>query len=302
MNEYGNSNGRHPWIGKTIGTLAFERELGRGYSATVLLALQEQLDREVAVKVLSEEFCRDRARVQSFIREARRAEKLRHPHVLRVFGAAVFENRYYMITEYASRGTVQDLIERKGRLPQKNAVHILRQAAEGLAFAEEQGLVHRDVKPANLLVTEDETIKIGDLGISAVAGHGALHEDSIFGSPLYISPEQASGRPVTSRSDIYSLGATFYHMLTGRTPFKDTGRRGLIIKHLHEEPVPVNRVVPVLRKNVAELVKCMMAKQPDKRCQSFNEVIERLASLEKARPPSRATRRIKRPRRLWKER
>jgi serine/threonine-protein kinase len=258
-------------------------ELGRGACATVLLAREDPSGRQVAIKVLSDEFSRNERQVQSFIEEARRAVKLRHPNILRVFSVAFFENKYFMVMEYSSQGTVQDLLEREGKLPLEHAVRVVRQAAEGLAFAEALGIVHRDIKPGNLLIAGDGTIKVCDMGIAGLTGEQAEDGDSIYGSPHYMAPEQAMGKAASSQSDIYSLGVTFYQVLTGRTPFKDTGRRSLILKHLHEEPVPVNRIVPILPKRVAEVVGFMMAKKPEERYQTFAQVLAELKSLEKVK-------------------
>jgi serine/threonine protein kinase len=278
-----NSGDTHSWVRRKIGNLSVTMELGRGACATVLLAREDPSGRQVAIKVLSDEFSRNERQVQSFIEEARRAVKLRHPNILRVFSVAFFENKYFMVMEYSSQGTVQDLLEREGKLPLEHAVRVVRQAAEGLAFAEALGIVHRDIKPGNLLIAGDGTIKVCDMGIAGLTGEQAEDGDSIYGSPHYMAPEQAMGKAASSQSDIYSLGVTFYQVLTGRTPFKDTGRRSLILKHLHEEPVPVNRIVPILPKRVAEVVGFMMAKKPEERYQTFAQVLAELKSLEKVK-------------------
>ena len=271
----------HPWVGRKIGKLTIMAEIGRGRCGAVLLAKEDPPGRRVAVKVLSDELASKEEQVLSFIEEARRAVKLRHPNVMRVYSVAVFKDRYFMVSEFASRGTIQDLIDKEGKLPLKKAVRMARQAAQGLAYAEEHGIVHRDVKPANLLITGDDTVKVADLGIADLTGEGTGDGDSIYGSPLYMAPEQAMGEPASNQSDIYSLGVTFYQMLTGKTPFKDTGRRALILKHLHEEPVPVKRILPLLPKKVAEVVGFMMAKKPEERYHTFAQVLAELESLER---------------------
>lgn len=270
----------HPWVGKTVGNFTFTKELGRGRCATVLLAREDPPGRQVAVKVLSEDFSRDKVQVESFVEEARRTAKLRHSNILRIFRVALYKKTYFMVIEYASQGSVQDILERKGRFPLKEAVRIACEAANGLAFAEVQGIVHRDIKPANLLIAGDGTVKISDLGIAGTVGEDIGTEDSVYGSPHYMAPEQALGKPATNQSDIYSLGVTLYHMLTGKTPFKGKGKRSLILKHLHEEPKSVHRLVPILPKRVSEVVSNMMAKEPGERYLTFAQVLIELESLE----------------------
>ncbi len=280
-------NDAHPWVGRTIGNLTFTKELGYGRCATVLLAREDPPGRQVAVKALSEEFCAKKEQIQAFVEEARRAGKLRHRNILRIFRVSLYQKRYFMVMEYAAGGTLQDLLKRRRRLPLREAIQIARQTAEGLAFAESRGIVHRDVKPANLLISRDGTIKVADLGVAGQTGEEVIRGDDIYGSPHYMAPEQAMGKPASSQSDIYSLGATLYQMLTGRTPFKDAGRRALILKHMHEEPMPVNRIVPALPKRVSEVISNMMAKKPEERYKSFAQVITELKSLEKIRTLNR---------------
>jgi len=270
----------HPWLGKKIGQFLFEKELGKGACATVFLAHDNSSGRKYAVKVLYDSLCKNSEYVNSFVEEARKAIKLKHPNILRVYSVATFENRYFMVSEFAVNGTVQDMLDRKTKIPLKEAVRMAHEAAEGLMFAENKGIVHRDIKPANLLISKDSSIKIADLGIADKKGGDSGDADDIYGSPHYMAPEQAMGKPVTSQSDIYSLGATLYHMLTGKTPFTATGRRGLIMKHLNEKPVPVNRVVPTIPKKAGDTINLMMAKKPEDRFQNFAQVITALELLE----------------------
>jgi serine/threonine-protein kinase len=273
----------HPWVGKTIGELAILGEIGRGHSGAVLLAKEAPAGGRVAVKVLSDEFSGSRERVSSFIEEARKAAQLRHPNILRVFRIAQYQGLYFIVMEFAGRGTVKDILQREGRLPLERALKVVRDAAEGLAFAAAVGIVHHDVKPANLLVSGKDIVKVSDFGIADRTGEKTADGDTIYGSPHYMAPEQALGEPATSLSDIYSLGATFYHILAGRPPFVGKGVRELILKHLNDEPTPVNRIVPILPKRVAEVVGTMMAKRKEDRYQTFAQVLQELYSLEDIR-------------------
>jgi serine/threonine-protein kinase len=246
----------------------------------VLLGQEDPPGRRVAVKVLSDEFTQSQERVSSFIQEARRAAQLRHPNILRVYRVARYQGIYFIVMEFAARGTLRDVLEREGRLPLERALQVVRHAAEGLAFAAVAGIVHRDVKPANLLITDMDTVKVADFGIADQTGEKTADGDTIYGSPHYMAPEQALGEPATSQSDIYSLGATFYHILTGRPPFIGKGVRELILKHLNDEPTPVNRIVPILPRRVTEVVSTMMAKRREERYETFGQVLQELNSLE----------------------
>ena len=276
-----NAKDKHPWTGKKIGDLEIKELIGSGRSASVLRAYENPPGRVVAVKVLSPEFCSDEKHVASFIQEARRAAKLKHPNILRVYRVALYKGLYFIVMEYAERGTLQDMLDKRGRLPLGEAVQLLRQAAEGLAYAAEKGVVHRDVKPQNLLVGANGAIKVADLGIAGLMGEKNEEGDTLFGSPHYIAPEQARGEPASSQSDIYSLGVALYHALTGRTPFKDQPIRSLIICHFTEMPPPVNKLVPTLPRRVSDIVDTMMAKEPEDRYQTFEQVLSELDALEK---------------------
>lgn len=271
--------GSHPWVGKKIGNLEIKRLIGQGRSADVLLAREDPPGRLVAVKILSDEFSRNPAAVADFIEEARRAAKLRHPNILDVYRVAMYKDRYFIVLEYADGGTLADLLMLEGKLSLKEAAQYMSDSARGLAYAATCGLVHRDIKPENLLIAQDGTVKVADLGIAGKTGQHTDQGDSIFGTAHYIAPEQALGEPASSKSDIYSLGATFYHLLTGRTPFKNAGVNSLILNHLHDKPTPVNRIVPTLPKRASVVIERMMEKDPRDRFEDFNEVLEELGAL-----------------------
>jgi serine/threonine protein kinase len=274
------SGKEHPWVGSQIGNLTVKGIIGKGRTAEVLLAREEPPGRDVAVKLLSEEFCPDESRVRSFIEEARNEAKLKHRNILEVYRVAVFRDRYFMVFEYASGGTVAEMLRKQGHIPLKEAVRIIREAVEGLRFASILGMIHRDIKPENLLIGGDGTIKVADFGIASRTGECAREDGLIYGSPHYISPEQAGGAGASTAGDIYSLGATFYHLLTGRTPFKEQPIRSLILCHISETPIPANRIIPTLPKRVVEVVENMMAKNPADRYQNYDQVLSELGELE----------------------
>ncbi|MHC4202315.1 MAG: protein kinase domain-containing protein, partial [Planctomycetota bacterium] len=194
--------------GKTISGHRLEQHLGGGGMGEVYRATQISLGRTVAVKVLSDEFTRDRAFIERFVAEARAAGKLNHPNVVQVYDVAREGGRYLISMEYLPGGSVGQLIDDEGALEPARALEIVLQTAGALAYAEEKGIVHCDVKPDNLLLTGDGDVRLVDLGIAKRTGEAAADGEGVFGSPQYMAPEQARGERVDHRSDLYSLGAT----------------------------------------------------------------------------------------------
>ncbi len=199
------------------GRYRIERALGHGGMAVVYLAHDEELNRPVAVKVLAEHLAGEESFRARFLQESRLASRLSHPNVVQVYDAGETEGRPYIVMEYVPGDTVAQ----RGKLPYAEAVPLALQACAGLQHAHNAGLVHRDVKPANLLVREDSVLKIADFGIAHAAGLTRLTEHgTVLGTAAYLSPEQAAGEDVTAATDIYSLGAVLYELLTGRAPYE----------------------------------------------------------------------------------
>lgn len=266
--------------------------LGAGGMGSVYLARQSGLDRLVALKTIRPESLGDgRARAR-FESEARLSARLNHPNVAHVYAVGEWEGAPYLAMEYVSGGSVGDALRVEGRLSVRRAAGLLRQAAEGLAAAAELGLVHRDVKPENLLVTDRGVLKIVDFGLCREAGsesgsgagagsEGDLTgEGMVAGTPAYMSPEQLRNRELDGRSDVYSLGATGYRMLTGRAPFAGSSGWDLAMRHL-TEPAPDPRSErPEIPGALAELIVRMMAKRPEDRPVSAREVARELGRIE----------------------
>lgn len=264
--------------GRELDGYRLGRLLGRGGMGTVYEALQVSLERSVAFKVLARELTGDPALIERFVGEARAAGRLSHPNIVTVFHVGQAEGLHFYSMEYMAGGSVEDLLRREGKLDVARSLPIVFDAARGLEYAERQGLVHRDIKPANLMLGADDTTKICDLGL-ATWQPGA---QDACGSPHYVAPEQAQGRPVDHRADLYALGVTWYHLLTGDTPFQGQSPREIILKHLQEEPPPLAaRGVP---EDVASIVHRLLAKDPAQRVPSARQLQADLAALARRYP------------------
>ncbi len=262
-------------IGQRIGGYKLLDRVGRGGMGTVFKAEQVDLQRIVALKLISEEHTKNKEFVDMFIHEARAAAKLNHPHIVQVYDVKRFGDKYYFSMEYVSGGSVQDIVNKQRTIPVDETVRMILEAARGLDYAHKKGIIHRDVKPDNLMLSETGMVKIGDLGLARGLEEkvGPAEETSVIGTPHYIAPEQVLGKPADFRSDIYSLGGTAYRMLSGVTPFTAHGVRELVKKKIREDPAPLQELNPPPPKRVCEIVSRMMARDPDRRYQSMAEVV-----------------------------
>ncbi len=273
-------------VGTEIGGYKILEFLGRGGMGTVFRALQVSLQREVALKILRRERTRDPAFVEGFVREARAAARFNHPNVVHVYDVGNEGDVYFYSMELMDRGSLEEELAERGKLPWQEALDVIRQAARGLRYAEEMGVVHRDIKPDNLMRNSQGAVKIADLGLAATAGEAGEAEEGgkkkkIFGTPHFISPEQARGEPVDGRSDIYSLGCTFYRLVTGRTPFQGESVREILKKHFTEDPEPASQVEPSVPDAVSRVIQKMMAKDPAERYQTAQELLADLDRLSR---------------------
>jgi serine/threonine-protein kinase len=269
-------------LGQVIAGYRLEKRVGRGGMGTVYRANQLSLDRPVALKILSDDLASNREFTSMFVHEARAAARLSHPNIVLAYDVGKDKEKFFFAMEYVAGGSVQEMLAKVKKVPLKQAVHFVIEAAKALEYAEKQGVVHRDIKPDNLMITKDGGIKICDLGLakSVTSGEPVTAQEGICGSPHYIAPEQAQGKAVDHRADIYSLGATFYRMLTGITPFTGNSVKDLIKKHITEKPRPIREMEPSAPESVARVIERMMAKDPAKRYQSASEVINDLTSLQ----------------------
>jgi serine/threonine-protein kinase len=269
--------------GQRIGGYRIVERLGRGGMGTVYKAEQVDLQRMVALKVISEEHTKDMDFIELFIHEARAAAKLNHPNVVQVYDVKRHTDTYYFSMEYVSGGSVQDILNRQKRVPVDQTVQMILDAAKGLDYAHKKGIVHRDVKPDNLMISETGMVKIGDMGLARGLEEkvGPEEETSVIGTPHYIAPEQVLGRPADFRCDIYSLGATMYRMLAGVTPFVAPSVRDLVNKKVREDAPSVCELNPDVSRPLGAILSRMMARDPDRRYQKMEEVVQALEKYQR---------------------
>ncbi|MCA8920316.1 MAG: protein kinase [Planctomycetes bacterium] len=253
------------------------RLLGRGGMGTVYEAQQISLERTVALKVLSPELARDPQFIERFLAEARAAGRLSNANIVAVFDVGQHEDLRFYSMEYMPGGSLDDLLRAKGPLPALETVPLIFDAARGLEYAERHGVIHRDIKPDNLMLGPNETVKICDLGIATFYDPDAQQE--VSGSPHYIAPEHALGRPIDHRVDLYSLGVTWYELLCGEPPFAGPNAAEIIRKHVEEEPPSLRERVPDLPLEVEQLVSRLMAKDPEQRLPSARQLQVDLAAI-----------------------
>ena len=277
--------------GDLIGKCRIEKELGRGGMGAVYLARHETLDLPVAVKVLPPHVAaQDPAFAERFLREARLAARLRHPNVVAVMDADVDgpTGLHYSVQEFVDGGSVRDRL-RKGPFDEKNGLLVVASLARALVAAAEHDVIHRDIKPDNILLTKDGKVKLADLGLAKQLGEktgGLTLTESPMGTPDYMSPEQIEdSKHVDARSDLYSLGCTFYHMLTGSPPYESDNVYG-VIHRVVSSPVPDPRAKrPELSERSAKLCMSLMAKDPAERPQSASELLGMLKGDTSPPPP-----------------
>jgi serine/threonine-protein kinase len=215
-----------------------EELVGHGGMSSVYKAHDTLLERNVALKVLHEQYNEDEEFVERFKREARSVAQLQHPNIVTVIDRGEEDGRQYIVFEYIDGENLKELVVRKGRLDVREALEIAVEIARGLAFAHENGLVHRDVKPQNVLLNGDGRAKVTDFGIarSVDVEHSVTQTGTVLGTSTYIAPEQASGQPVDAQTDVYALGVVLYEMLTGELPFPGENFVAVAMKHVHEPP------------------------------------------------------------------
>ncbi len=272
---------------ESIGPYRIKRKIGQGGMGTVLEAVHETLERPVALKILPPEFSANPEYVSRFLREARVIATLRHENVVQVYDAGVQDGRYFIAMELMEGIPFAEYLEQHGTLDAKEGLDFLLQAAKGLAAAHDKELVHRDIKPDNLLLDKDhKTLRIVDFGLvmESASTTQLTATGACLGTPQFMSPEQADGEKADGRTDIYSLGVTFYRAFTGEIPFSSPTVMNLLFKHKFEAPPDPRKFKPSLPKNVCHLILTMMAKSREERPQNAHELV---ALIERAQQGKR---------------
>jgi beta-lactam-binding protein with PASTA domain/predicted Ser/Thr protein kinase len=256
------------------------RKLGAGGMANVYLAEDQELGRRVAIKILNERHANDEQFVERFRREAKNAAALSHPNIVSIYDRGEAEGTYYIAMEYLDGRSLKELILSRGPAPLNVAIEYVRQILSALRFAHRHGIVHRDIKPHNVLVDAEGRVKVTDFGIARAGASQMTEAGSIVGTAQYLSPEQARGTNVDQRSDLYSLGIVLYELLTGTLPFNGDTPVEIAMKHLSQTPELPSVLRPELPRELDLVVTRALAKDPDERYQSAEEMdadLERLS-------------------------
>ena len=253
-------------------------KVGSGGMSDVYKALDHKLNRFVAVKVLKDEFSEDKGFVSKFKVEAQSAAGLAHPNIVNVFDVGDENGIYFIVMELVEGITLKKYIEKKGKLPVKEAVSIAIQIAQGIEAAHNNHIIHRDIKPQNVIISREGKVKVTDFGIARAASANTINSNAM-GSVHYISPEQARGGYIDDKSDIYSLGISLYEMLTGKVPFEGDSTVTIALQHINEELPSPKLEVPDLPISVEKIIEKCTQKKSERR---YLKVAELIADLKKS--------------------
>ncbi|MDW8478592.1 MAG: serine/threonine-protein kinase [Xanthomonadales bacterium] len=256
-------------------------ELGRGGMGAVYKAFEPELNRHVAIKVMSEALAHDPVVVERFLREARAMAALSDPHIIQIYTIGTEEGQPYFAMEYIEGESLSAKLKREGRLAPAEALSILHQTAAGLASAHDRGVVHRDIKPGNLMITRRGLVKIADFGIALSTrdlSRKLTSTGEFVGTPGYLSPEVCLGKPVDARSDIFSLGIVFFEMLTGQIPFREESPLGMMLEVVKAEIPDVRELGAEVDEAIAAILRRMIAKEPEDRFQDCHELASAVAA------------------------
>jgi serine/threonine protein kinase/ABC-type branched-subunit amino acid transport system substrate-binding protein len=273
-------------VGSQLSKYQILSEIGRGGMGVVYQAYDPLLDRKVAIKVLAPHLVWEKGFVERFLREARAAARLKHPSIVTIYDVGQDGDRFFFVMEYLEGSTLGDHLRQSGPLPPQQLLAILYPLSDALDYAHSQGLVHRDIKPGNVIVGPAGQVALTDFGIAKAAQETSLTvTGTIMGTPEYMSPEQAFGKEIDHRTDLYSLAVLGYEMLCGQAPFSGTTPHAVVYKQIHEPPPPISQMRPELPAAAEEVVARALAKDPDDRYPTANAFVGALDRALTARQP-----------------
>jgi hypothetical protein len=274
-----------------VGRYRIEGRLGVGGMSTVQLAFDERLERYVAIKLLAEHLADDPTFVSRFRREALAAARLVHPNIVQVFDFGLDEHhrQHFIVMEHVAGHSCAELLRDHGRMDVDQAVDVVTQSCRGLDYAHRNGVVHRDVKPGNLLVSDSDVVKLADFGIARATDQSSITQvGSVLGTAAYLAPEQARGEEAGPRADLYSLGVVTYQLLTGRLPYEANSLSELALKQQREPPPPVDEVNPHVPPELADAVQMALSLDKEERPATAALLAEAIAAGARGIEPARA--------------
>jgi eukaryotic-like serine/threonine-protein kinase len=256
--------------------------LGAGGMGTVYKARDTQLERFVALKLLHRDLGSEADHDVQLQQEARIAAAVNHPNVVQIFSLGMDHGQFYVVMELIDHGSLDDLVESQGRLPEHQVLDIGIQIARGLRAAHRKGLIHRDVKPANILFVDEQAAKIGDFGLAAFATQDPQSDSVIWGTPPYVAPERLCNQPEDVRSDIYSLGATLFHAVAGKPPIDSSTNSATELRELKQHPAELLTIAPKVSAPTARVLQRMIAPDPKQRFFFYDELLAELDAARRA--------------------
>jgi serine/threonine protein kinase len=256
--------------------------LGAGGMGTVYKARDTQLERFVALKLLHRDLSSEADRDVQLQQEARIAAAVNHPNVVQIFSLGMDHGQFYVVMELIDHGSLDDLVESQGRVPEHQVLDVGIQIARGLRAAHRKGLIHRDVKPANILFVDEQAAKIGDFGLAAFATQDPQSDRVIWGTPAYVAPERLSNQPEDVRSDIYSLGATLFHAVAGKPPIASSTNSATELRELKQHPAELRTIAPDVSAPTARVLQRMIAPDPKQRFSFYDELLAELDAARRA--------------------
>ncbi|NIP38927.1 MAG: protein kinase, partial [Candidatus Dadabacteria bacterium] len=269
-------------IGINVGEYRIVEKVGQGGMGSVYKAVHTTLEQIVAIKVLSSEFSDNPSMRSRFINEARIQAKFKHPNVVNVLNFFEIDEKAFLVMEFIEGETLEKILQRKGKLQIEEALDISYSVLNALVFMHSKGVIHRDVKPANIMFTRDNVVKVADFGIAKSVNEKTKHtKTGLLGSVMYLTPEQILGEQTSAATDVYSFGITLYKMLTGRTPFSNKTEFEIMKSHLEEDPTSPNEYNDYISKSLNKVILKSIAKDPKDRFSSASEFSQKLRSSKK---------------------